>query len=308
MKKYYDKILFLLGLAVLAVGAGFFIYKGGVPTPTPLPPMKLSGTTFDPIPSPDLVEKSADWDAPPDQGEDRNEPGWTYYVFTPPKIWWQNGEGWTSLQPQGNTPPRPFGISLLAAKKDLYRVQLEGTTGNGDAKDLIDFSDEESGYGFQLHVGEESTRVQVKVQELTFDRVEKPHGVVVKVAHVKILDERTNQTVELQSDEPFSPTNNEYYILQISAPYPDDEWRVSKIGDSHELPNKGKFVVLALDFDKPSVTVDKHSFNKKGIDVVTKRELTIVDDSIPTTPPPAQPGKPSRPAPKPASSATGKTY
>jgi hypothetical protein len=300
MKKYYDKVLFLLGLAVLGIGVGIFYYKGGAPKSSPLPTMKLTGTAFDPIPPPKIDEANADWESPPDQGEDRNESGWTYYVFTPPKIWWQTGEGWTAIPPSGTSVVRPYGIRFVAAKKDLYRVQLEGTAGNGDAKDVIDFSDEESGFDFHLRVGEESPRVQVKVLDMTVDRVEKDHGIIEKVAKVSILDERTNQTISLTQGEPYSPTNNEYYILQITAPYPEQEWKVSKVGDSHDLPNKASFVVTALDFDKPSVTVEKHSFNKKGLEVKpTPKVLTLVDDSAPA-PQPTQPGRAGRPASKPA--------
>src|SRR5476649_1854424 len=113
MKKYYDKILFLLGLAVLGIGAGIFYSKGGVPQGTPLPTLKLSGTAFEPIPSPDLEPVGADWEAPPDQGEDRNENGWTYAVFTPPKIYWQAGDGWTAVPPQGIKEGPRFGIQLI---------------------------------------------------------------------------------------------------------------------------------------------------------------------------------------------------
>jgi hypothetical protein len=266
---------------------------------TPLPPMKLSGAAFETIPSPDLGEPSAEWEAPPDQGEDLNETGWTYSVFTPPKIWWQTGEGWSAIPPQGAGKIVPFGISLIDAKKDLYRVQLVGSGGNGDATDFAHFSDVASGYGFDLRVGEENQHHQIKLLTLSVERVERPHGIVEKVAKATILDEQTSQNVDLVSDEPYSPTNNEFYNLKISAPYPEQEWKVTKVGDEQELPNKAKFVVVALDFDKPSVTVDKHSFNKKGREIITKRELTIVDDSVP----PPQSAKSGKPMAKPAAQA-----
>jgi len=300
MKKYYDKILFLLGLAVLGIGAGIFFYKGGLPVSTPLPPMRLSGTAFESIASPNLEEPSAEWEAPPDQGEDLNETGWTYSVFTPPKIWWETGEGWSAIPPQGAGKTVPFGIRLIDAKKDLYRVQLVGSGANGDDKDVAVFTDVTSGYGFELREGEENQRHQVKLLTLTVGREEKPHGIVKEVVKATILDEQTNQNVDLVSDEPYSPTNNEFYDLKISAPYPEQDWKVTKVDDSIDLfpdaPNKGKFVVVALDFDKPSVTVDKHSYNKKGREIITKRELMIVDDSAP----PPQPAKPGKPTAKPA--------
>ncbi len=307
MKKYYDKILFLLGLAVLGIGAAIYFVKGGTPASAPLPPMKLTGSAFEVIPPPTIEDKTADWDAPPDQGDDRNETGWTYSIFTPPKIWWEPGEGWTALPPSGPGRVVPFGIQLVDAQKDLYRVQLGGIGGTGEAKDLISFYEPETGYGFRLRVGEENTRVQVKVLDMTVDRVEKQHGIIKKEAKVTILDEQTNQSVTLVSGEPYSPTNNEYYVLHITAPYPDQTWKVTAVGDHTDLPNKGSFVVTALDFDKPSVTVDKHSFNKKGREIITKRELTLVDESAPP-PQPAQPAKSGRPPAKPAAQSSSDPF
>jgi hypothetical protein len=304
MKKYYDKILLLLGFAIFGIGLGIYYYKGGAPTrtTTSLPPMKLTGSAFEPIAPPVIEDKTADWEAPPDQGEDRGETGWTYSIFTPPKIWWEPGQGWTALPPSGPGHVAPFGISLSKASKDLYRVQLQGVSLDANGTDLILFSDEEPDYAytFQLHKGEENARAQVKVTDETTDRVEKPHGLVAKVATVTILDERTNQTVTLVEGEQYSPTNNEYYILHISEPYPDQDWKVTAVGDkSPELPpNKTFFVVTALDFDKPSVTVEKHSFNKKGVEVVAKHELSLADDSTPA-PEPAPSAKGAKPAAKP---------
>jgi hypothetical protein len=299
MKKYYDKILFLLGLAVLGIGVGIFYYKGGLPKSTPLPPMTLNGGAFEPIPSPNIEDKTADWETPPDQGEDRNEVNWIYSIFTPPKIWWEPGEGWTAIPPQGAARVIPFGITLIKAEKELYRVQCDGTSGKGDVSDWINFSDEETGVPFHLKVGEESPHHQIKVIDLTVGPKELPHGLVEQVANVTILDERTNQTLTLVSGELYSPTNNEYYVLHISTPYPDQEWRVTKVGDTIGPfpPNNVSFVVDALDFDKPSVTVVKRSTNRKGREIITKRELTIVDDTVP---PPPQPAKPNRPAYRPA--------
>jgi len=282
MKKYYDKILFLLGLVVLGIGAGIFSYKGGVPQPVSLPEVKLTGTPFEAIPAPKIPEPTVAWDSPPDQGDDRNEQGWTYSIFTPPIIYWQDGEGWTAIPPTGNVTQQPFGVTLTTAKKDLYRIQLLGVSSKSetDPNDLINFSDEETGAPLMLRVGEESTRSQIKVTDLKIDRVEKPHGVIERVATVTILDERTSQTVTLTQGEPFSPTNNEYYILQVGDPYPPEEWHVTAIGDKKDLPGKAYFEVTALDFDKPSVTVVKHSFTKRGKEIVsTPRVLTLADES-----------------------------
>jgi len=297
MKKYYDKILFLLGLAVVGIGFGIFSYKGGVPQPVSMPDIKLTGNAFEPIPPPKIAEPSVIWEAPPNQREDYDEPGWVYSIFTPPKIYWQDGEGWV-VHDSGVMAPQPFGVHLVAAKKDLYRIQMLGVAGKSEADptDLIRFSDEETGAPLELRLGEESTRSQIKVTDLKIDRVDKGHGLIKNIATVTILDERTGQSVVLTQDEPYSPTNNEYYILQVSDPYPPEEWHVTAKGDKKDLPGKASFVVTDLDFDKPSVTVEKHSISRSGKELVSKPHVLTLEDDTAT---PSQPATPT-PAAKPA--------
>jgi len=304
MKKYYDKILFLLGLAVVGIGFGIFSYKGGVPQPVSMPDVKLTGNAFEPIPPPKIPEPKVIWDAPANQREDFDEPGWVYSIFTPPIIYWKDGEGWIVSGPGGDITQLPFGVHLLEAKKDLYRIQLSGVSGKSEAdpKDEINFNDEETNIPFHLAVGEESPRHQVKVTNLTIDRVEKSHGLVAMVAKVTILDERSGQTVELTQGEPYSPTNNEYYNLEVGDPYPPSDWHVTAVGDKKDLPGGGSFVVTDLDFDKPAVTVQKHTISKTGKELISKpRVLTLEDQpAAPTQPvqptPSAKPGKGSTPA------------
>jgi hypothetical protein len=296
MKNYYDKVLFLLGLIVLGIGAGIFYQKGGVPKPAHIQSVHLTGTAYSPIDAPVLPVQEPLWEAPPDQGDDRNDPGWTYAIFTPPKIWWD--DGWIVQPPVPLGPPPPFGLHLVKAAEELYRVQVEGVSGSGDKDDVINFSDEEDGNDFRLKVGDEDTRHQIKVLDMTIpDQAPGPHGLWNKNANVTILDERTNETLTLTQGVLYSPTGNRYYILQFDDPFPSQEWKVTKVGDTMEfpgstpgfnLPDPITFVVDDLDFDKPSVTVERRTKNKKHQDVKPLAQVLTLPDLVIPTPGAAQ--------------------
>jgi hypothetical protein len=182
----------------------------------------------------------------------------------------------------------------VKAAQELYRVQFEGLSGAPNSQDdIINFSDEDDGNPFELKVGEESTTHQIKVIDLTFpDQPQLDHGLLNDAAVVTILDERTNETIKLTQGVLYSPTGNRYFILQFDDPFPSQEWKVTKVGDEQDfpgsttgfnLPDPIKFVVDALDFDAPSVTVERQTKNKRHNDVPPIQQvLGLPDTSTPT--------------------------
>ena len=116
MKKYYDKVLFLLALAVLGLGVTMYV-KGGPPASPPPPVAKPTGAAYTVIEKPTFEQASQVWNPPPDQREEQGDPGWTYSVFTPPKIYWDPGAGFSAQPPE---PPKvvPFGVHLVSAKRN----------------------------------------------------------------------------------------------------------------------------------------------------------------------------------------------
>ncbi len=295
MKNYYDKVLFILALIVLGIGAAFFYFKepkGGLPTVASLPAAKLSGTPYTAIEKPEFKQNSHVWNTAPEQQDEGS--GWMYYVFTPPKIWWEPGTGWIP-EPPVPVAPVAYGVHLVSAKKELYRVQLQGTSGNGDKNDVINFSDEETGLDFHLKVGETSKLHEVQVKDLAFDQLDKGHGVILKAAKVIIVDLRNNQEITLTQGEEYAPSDNQLYILQTDDPFPAKEWKVSKNSHDEVLTFPGSlqnfkdditFKVVALDFAKPSVTVVKtYTPAKSSKANALQKELTL--NSNPTAAAPA---------------------
>jgi hypothetical protein len=262
----------------LGIGVGIFYQKGAVPKAQPVATPKLQGGAYDGIPAPEITNSDVLWPQPPDQSVDRDEPesGWVYQVFTPPKIYWETGIGWEAQGPKPVLPAPQFGLKYLSTGQDLYRVQVQGVSGTGDKDDVINFSDEETHNNFHLKVGETndvSKREEIQVLDMTFNKKE-DHGVITNVATVTILDQRTNEQVKLTEGELFSPTGTRYVILQFSDPFPEKEWHVTQEGDEMEFPGNTPgfdspdpivFKVVALDFDAPSVTVEREVKNKRHV-------------------------------------------
>ena len=144
--------------------------------------------------------------------------------------------------------------------------------------------------------------VQVKNIEFV-DQYDEGHGVILKVAKVTILDMLTNETIVLTQGEVYAPTDNQLYVLKTDDPFPAQEWDVSKQSHDQPLEFPGSlegykdtitFKVVALDFTKPSVTVEKDFTPQNGKPKSITRELFISDT---TTPSPDQPPPDASPAP-----------
>jgi len=280
MKNYYDKVLFLLALIVLGIGVGIFFQKGGLPQRPPIPPLALHGGPYQQITGPNISQQvNPSWPVPPDQGDDNNEVGWVYYVFTPPKIYWDKEVGFATLTERTDPHPNVFGMKFVRAQQELYRIQFQGIADKGDEGTIIDFSDEEnenSDFRILFKAGQdpvEDTVHQIKILDLSTSPVQTEDGLLSNVTKVKLLDERTNQEVTLTSGQLYAPSGNRFYILHTEDPFPSEDWKVTVVGDKKEYPGDVlgfpqtiTFEVVALDFDKPSVTVVRHQFSKRKVE------------------------------------------
>ncbi len=290
MKEYYDKALFLASFVLFALGVGLFFEDGGIQRSAPFPAINLSGGKYVAIPAPSIGQFIPTWPRPPDQGEDNPSQGlgWTYDIFTPPKIHWDSEFGLLTNQsviidPAPQVPP--FGMVFVRVNSDPYRIQFQGLSGQGNRNDTIVFLDEqnhESNFHLSLAPGQsaESTAHKIRVLDLTFTDNDAGHGLLNKVAQVKIFDEQTNEEVTLTQGKTYSPSNYRYFILHTEGPLPSEDWEVTAVGDKKEYPGellgfKGAvtYEVVAVDFDKPSVTVVRHSVNKKGVEVVSAPQV-----------------------------------
>jgi hypothetical protein len=300
MKHYYDKILLALAFVVLAIGVGYFFYTGGLPAHAadPLVGTPLSGNNFEPIAPPEFNEVQASWDTPQDQTPD-DQTGWTYGIFTPPKIWW-DGDHWTSEQPGPGGQKAPFGVHLIGLRQQPYRLQIAATFPGIDADHpaTVVFTDgDNGGRTFRDKVGDTDSAHDVKVVDYSDTKVPNVNAGFNHVYTVTVTDLRTNKNYTLTQGQLLVFPDQRYLLLETDDPYPSQEWRVQKVGDRLDATPDTYFVALSIDFDSPAVTVEKHyppknagprSHELKETRVLTPED-TSTDSSSAT--PPAAPAK-----------------
>jgi hypothetical protein len=305
MKNYYDKVLFILALALLGLGVAYCFMKGGLPSGVPpqIVQQAPNGGAYQPLPTALVKGEPSVWEAGGD--EYSNTTGipsdlWYYGVFTPPKIWWDPTSGWTAEAPK---PPRvipPFGLHLDNLEQRLYRVQFQSYTGAADATAHLQMQDTANNSFFDTKVGLENPDEAVKVLDFKMVRQTLPDGTSYRVATITLLDERTNQTLSLTQGQQLTLPNDRYFLLETESPLTPQKWEVTKVGDSLDV-GVANFTITKVDYDAPSVTVEKDWPTGSKED---KQELTLTptpsspdaSTSATPTPPAADAGATSAPA------------
>ncbi len=199
MNKYYDKLLFVITFLVLLAGVGFYVTSsdGGLAN-GPLN-NQLSGAPYEVIPVPKTVAKDVLWPSAKDQST-----GWNYDVFTPPKIYLENGK-FTNIPYEEIVvvPPPPFGIYLSTIDRVPYRIQLVGYIEedlSDSSKSLMLFVDEESGDNVRGRLDGDLSKYEFTVKNFEITRMTED-GMMLKVAKVTIFDQRSGQEVILTHGE-----------------------------------------------------------------------------------------------------------
>ncbi len=280
MNKFYDKILFLLALIVLGLGAAFFFQQGGVPHVT-IPPEKPGNAVFAAKPLPPPPAAPPLWGPAPDEYPPRKE--WIYSVFTPPIIWW-DGQKFVAFG--GGSGPIPFGLALTGIKKNYYRLEFVGFSGT-PAAPLINLHDDERNVDYQVPQGAKVTYpgADVTVGKMTTTTVDDPTLGPIKVNSVTVTDERMHKDITLTAGTPLPMDDLTFLRLVTLEPYPEKEWIVSKVGDE-------------LDVSDVNFQIKEFSINPLQATVIKKYKNIQVDPANPndtnedtqvlekTTPPP----------------------
>lgn len=150
------------------------------------------------------------WRAPTGDGR---EGGWTYDVFTPPDIYFDETSGRFAATAREaeeanagieKTDTEPAGLELVRVITRPFRVQLVGFAG-GPGAYLGVFEDVATGETFLAGAGERVERAEVTIHAFTVERTEVtwPESMAVQtpVAKARVRDERTGETVGLTSAE-----------------------------------------------------------------------------------------------------------
>lgn len=262
MKKHYEKLLLVLALLVLA--GGIVLSLGGgesssAQVKTSVSDTDLRGEPFEPITPPVIRADKRIWDAPvPQDGEGLERFG----VFTPPQIFLNpKDNALVFVPPVPPPPPEPFGLELISMGHPVYPVSFEAyfepSDGNmRDATVMLYHKDLDESSGI-VKVGSTIDKWNIRVQRLDVDKVE-ADGIIDTVVSITLKDNNLNRVFTLQPGETIYLDDQNILILQATHPVRGEEFRWSKVGDTHEYEG-AKYTLEEINFDKMSLTVKKES-------------------------------------------------
>ena len=254
MRHLYDK-LFLL-VAVLILTAGCYFYVAGADR-APISSSKAQQS----IPYQQLkvaIEppSAVNWSAPEEQST-----GWTYDVFTPPKIYLdENGqfvnEGWKIYEPV------PFGVTLSRLEKIPYRIQLEGYIEEDPmdaSKSLLLLYNEETKRSIRTRVGRPESASEIEVIEFNIKRLRDANGNPYKEVFAQIKDLRSGKIVTLKNDERLFLKD---FVAELRAESNSEQKiQLSRVGEEFEIAD-AQYRLESVDFEQVTVSVYKFATDK----------------------------------------------
>lgn len=200
--KYYDKLLFVVGLGVLAASYFLLGRSGGSEVDSQLIITKPKDYVAQVFAPPTL--KTVAWEDPKPQPAG---PKWIYDLFTPPLVFLDPKTATLSPEPpkqqlSGRDIERiQFPFVLVDISRDLYRVQLQGYFGqNPDYRVTLD--DRETGMPLIGKVGTRFEKSGIELKSFSVERQSVNTGgtpTVDDVATAVILDLRTGEQITLTS-------------------------------------------------------------------------------------------------------------
>lgn len=252
----------------------------------PRRPVALSGGEFEPIDVPDLPAETPAWPEPPAQSWDENA---LFEVFTPPLIYYDERKQTFELTPPIYRPEVfvPFGIELVAVRRERYRFQYEGSIEGPAGEPIVLLRDEETAAGLRGAAGQAFPEAGIRIVSFESERrlVEQAGSMpyVVESVDLVLYDEALGSEIRLTGDGPvFTP---ELEGVFRSAADPGRTW-IRGTGESFSAAGSN-YHVLALDPDSETATVEKRTSGEESVRVET----------LPAVPAPAAPSSP--PANKP---------
>jgi hypothetical protein len=273
MNKIYDKLLLALAVLVLLAGVGFYVVKSGtIPSAQLTVALQPADHAYLAIPVPATSDVSASWPDPEVQST-----GWTYDVFTPPKIFiGENGEfraeGWVPPP-----PPPPFGVYLVEVKRDLYRLQIEGyleDDPNDSSKSLVLFFDEGSQRSVRARVGQVKAESGFELIDFNIERIRKSESEIYKEAKATIMDMRSGEQVLLTQGEPLYDTG--ISVVLASRQDPSFNLELNEAGQAFKT-SLGEYVLKEINLEQSTVTVEKKGNEER------ESETQLLSSGAPTT-------------------------
>lgn len=199
IRKYYDKILLGIALAILLAVFAFAAFRPPPKSATELVdiPALRRANTFEVSSLPEVDLSVPRWDPPPAQSAGAE---WVFDVFTPPVIHFNTRTEEFIIEETPGTPRAPFGVELVDVRQALYRIQVLGYAGQAAI-----LENRETGQIVHAREGQEYPEFEITVRSFKIEKKQIHHPgetpVTENVARVVIFDQRLNQDITLRSEE-----------------------------------------------------------------------------------------------------------
>jgi hypothetical protein len=264
MKKFYDKILLVVALLLLAGSLAFYFMGGQSGPESQTLSGNPTGAAFQPVPVPTPVEVGAtDW---PNVNPVDGNPNRIYQVFTPPKIYWDPVAGqltWEApIDPDQIPPPPPFGLVLNSLNRELFRIQFEAyfeaNDGNFDHA-IVQFYNHENHETIRGSVGDKFPGQDFEILSFKVERKEietEGSTEIFRYPTVVIKDTRSGEDLTLTTAERLYVPNKYEIKMSTTEPYAPESFTWTAVGDKKTFDD-ATFTLEEFNFDNQTATVEK---------------------------------------------------
>jgi hypothetical protein len=269
--------------ALAAVGSAAWFGPGATafePVRTP-----LSTASYVPRMSETFETKREEWTAPDGQPAGTD---WVYEVFSPPRMFYNRRMRRFTLEPpedvrvgaRAASAPASFGLTLLAVRPDLFRLQLIGFVG-GEGNYRGVFENRDTQETMLATTGERFPNLGLAIDRFDVRRtpVPLPESMTIPrlVATAVVRDERTGESVVLTDLAPCTTAR-----LTATIACVDESSRTLAVHEGDEITAAGSlYRIDKIQLTPPTIGVSRQSANEPQSDY---RTLTLEPGDSPPAP------------------------
>lgn len=203
-----DKAL-LGGVLLVALGSAavfsVMIAREIASTPPPIPRVELADAPYAPLAASAAAARTEVWAVPGAQSRGRE---WIYDTFTPPEIFYHTRSRQFTVRPPSSLVDEeviePFGLELLSARPELFRLQLIGYVG-ADGTWQGTFQNVDSGEAFIAASGQRVPKLglTIKTLDVRMQSIALPESMTTeqRVASAVVIDDKSGREVVLTHRE-----------------------------------------------------------------------------------------------------------
>jgi hypothetical protein len=267
MKNHYDKIFLLVAVLALAASAGYYFTSEGnlkesqanfEKTMT----LPFAGEQWKEVKVEPLKLGSVDWP----EAKAQDEVGlWLYQIFTPPKIWIDNGEFSAEPPVPVEGPGSGIGFKYAGLKHDAYPILYKGYFIDPEGEIVVQLYDDARTTALRGKINEEilyraqdgkMKKAGLVVKSFDKKMVRQQDGTIRQVIIVSIADEALGREITIESGKPTFLEESRIIVLAPEG-RGGKSWEIKKAGDKFEADGGVVYTVKELDFENESLLVEK---------------------------------------------------